>query len=112
MRTIKRKKPRIFCVSKKNNIFLKDVGKIYLNDDENLTITSSNKKNYEICKKSWGYYATPSLNDRLRKNGFRTFLVKQRKKLFVLLVENNKQKQFNHYIKMEKYQIIKRLDTY
>ena len=67
---LKKKKPRIFLVSKKNNIRLKDVGKIILGNDENLTITSINNKNYEICKKDWGYYATPSINVRLKKIGF------------------------------------------
>ena len=46
MRVLKKKKTRIFLVSKKNNIFLKDVGKIILNDNENLTITARDKKEY------------------------------------------------------------------
>ena len=44
MKVYKRIKPRKFLVSKKNNIILKDVGKIFLNENENLTITCKNKK--------------------------------------------------------------------
>tara|TARA_Y100001970_G_scaffold53704_1_gene68065 strand:- start:7462 stop:7803 length:342 start_codon:yes stop_codon:yes gene_type:complete len=106
----KKKKPRIFLVSKKNKIYLKDVGKINLENNENLTITSNNKKNYEICRKDWGYYATPSINERLKKNGFKTALVKQKKKYFILLVDKRKIRSFNNYCKIESYKIIKWLD--
>lgn len=111
MKVYKRKKPRTFLVSEKNRIFLKDVGKVSLNDNENLTISSTDKKNYEICRKNWGYYATPSINVRLKKNGFRTVLVKQNKKLFILIVDNKKIKMFKRYIKLENYKIVKRLDN-
>ena len=82
MRFLKKKKPRIFLVSKKNKIFLKDVGKIFLNDNEHLTFVTKNKKNYDICKKNWGFYATPSVNYRLKKEGFNTALTMQKKKIF------------------------------
>lgn len=82
-----------------------------MSNNENLTISSKDKKNYEICRKNWGYYATPSINFRLKKNGFRTLLVKQNKKLFVMIVDNSKRKLFEQYIKLENYKIIKRLDN-
>ena len=107
MKVYKKKKPRIFLVSKKNNIFLKDVGRVYLQENENLTITSKNKKNFEICRKSWGYYATPSLNFRLKKSGLKAVLVKQKKKYFILLVDVKKKKEFYYYKKIENYKIIK-----
>ena len=44
--------PRKFMVSEKNNIVLKDVGKIFLNNNENLSITGKNNKIYETCKNS------------------------------------------------------------
>tara|TARA_A100001011_G_C14256113_1_gene820170 strand:- start:334 stop:675 length:342 start_codon:yes stop_codon:yes gene_type:complete len=110
MRVLKKKKPRSFLVSQKNNINLKDVGTVYLNDDEHLTITGNNKKIYEICKKSWGYYATSSINFRQKKNGFKTALVKQDRKFFVLIVDKDKRSNFKSYIKKENYKIIKWLD--
>ena len=110
MKIFKKKKPRLFLVSKKNNIYLKDIGKIYLNDNENLTITSSDKKNFEICRKDWGYYATPSINSRLKKNGFRTVLVRQKHKYFILIVNKNKIRKFKSYCNLENYKIIEWLD--
>ena len=110
MKVLKRKNPRKFLVSKKNNIFLKDVGKVYLNDNENLTIISKNNKNYDICKKNWGYYATPSINKRLKNEGFKTALVKTNKKYFVLIVDESKMKLFKTYCKIEDYKIVKWLN--
>ena len=51
MRVLKKKIPRKFLVIK-NNIVLKDVGKIYLNNNENLSLTGDNNKTYEICRKT------------------------------------------------------------
>ena len=59
---------------------LKDVGKIFLNDNENLTISSKGKKEFEICKKEWGFYATPSLNSRLKK-GLKSSISKAKQKI-------------------------------
>tara|TARA_Y100001958_G_C20853722_1_gene295047 strand:+ start:163 stop:492 length:330 start_codon:yes stop_codon:yes gene_type:complete len=107
MKVYKRKKARKFLVSKKNNIFLKDVGKIHLQEDENLTITCKEKKDFEICRKSWGYYATPSLNFRLKRKGLKAVLVKQNLKYFILLVDMKKKEKFKNYIKIENYKIIR-----
>ncbi len=110
MRVVKKKIPRKFLVSKKNNIILKDVGKVFLNNNENLSLIGNNNKTYEICRKDWGYYATPSINFRLRKNGFKTALIKQNKKLFVVIVDKNEMKSFNNYRKIENYKLVKWLD--
>tara|TARA_B110000881_G_C18351448_1_gene401674 strand:- start:2 stop:343 length:342 start_codon:yes stop_codon:yes gene_type:complete len=110
MKILKKKKPRIFLVSKKNKIFLKDVGKIFLEDDENLTFVTKNKKNYDICKKNWGFYATPSVNKRLKKEGFSTALTKQKNKYFIMIVDNKKKYLFNIYCKKENYKVVKWLD--
>ena len=107
MKVFKKKKPRIFFVNKKNNILLKDFDKIFLNNNENLTISSKGKKEFEICKKDWGFYATPSLNFRLKKKGLKAVLVRQNKKKFILLVDVKKKKEFNHYIKIENYKILR-----
>ena len=107
MKVYKRIKPRKFLVSKKNNIILKDGGKIFLNENENLTITCKEQKDFEICRKEWGYYATPSLNFRLKKKGLKAVLVKQKLKYFILLVDVRKRKKFKDYIKIENYKIIK-----
>ena len=110
MKVYRKRTPRNFLVSKKNNIYLKDVGKVNLGINENLTFTSSGSKKYEVCRKDWGYYATPSINSRLKKNGFKTALAKQKKKYFILLVDKKKISKFKTYCRIENYKIIKWLD--
>jgi hypothetical protein len=34
-------------------------------------------KEYDVAKKDWGFYATPSMNGRLKKFGFKTAIVKK-----------------------------------
>ena len=63
------KKNRKFLANKKTKVILNDVGKIILKRDELLNIQTLNKKN-EICAKRWGFYLTPSLNYRLKKQNF------------------------------------------
>ena len=43
MRVVKKKIPRKFLVSEKNNIILKDVGKVFLNNNENPIIIKIDK---------------------------------------------------------------------
>ena len=108
-----REKPRIFRVGEKNNIKIKEVGFVYLKNNEQITIINENKKNYDFVKKSWGYYATPSINGRLKNFGFRTFLVSNtQKKIYIFLVNKDKIKLFKNYIKKEKIFIVKELTNY
>ena len=106
MRVLKRKKVRKFVANKSTNLILSDVGKIILNKNEHLTIQANNKKN-EICMMEWGLYATSSINNRLRKEGFETALVKSpSNKLFIMVVDNNKKKIFFRYCKKESLKVI------
>ena len=111
MRVYKRKRPRKFVANKKTNLILSDVGKITLNKNEHITIQTKNKK-HDICAMNWGFYATSSLNRRLKLQGFKTFLVKNfYNKLFVMIVENRKKNLFKKYCKQESLRIVMRLDT-
>ena len=110
MRLLKKRKKREFVANKKTNLIVSDVGKLLLKNNEHLTIQVANKKN-EICAMSWGLYATSSINHRLKKEGFKTFLVKNSlNKLFIMLVDKRKTKQFKRYLLKEKIKILKRLD--
>ena len=76
---------------------------------EHLTIEVNRKKN-EVCAFDWGMYATSSINNRLKREGLKTFIVKNiSKKIFVMLVDNKKTKNFKEFIKREKINIIKEL---
>ena len=95
---------RKFLVGKKKNITLKDVGSIFLNINENITFkTLKNKKEYDICKKNWGYYGPPSLNKRLIKFGYYAALVKSKDfdTYAILIVEKEKKKIFYKYLRSQ-----------
>ena len=53
-----------------SKIKLKDCGSIYLKKNNQVTFRYK-KSEYDVCKKDWGYYATPSINGRLKKFNFR-----------------------------------------
>ncbi len=94
---------RKFIVGKRKNIILTDVGSIFLNDNENITLKNQKKMEYDICKKNWGYYGTPSLNKRLDKFGFIAAIAKNKalKTFAVMIVEKRKKKLFLKYLKKE-----------
>jgi hypothetical protein len=109
MKIYKRNKKREFIANKKTKLKLKDVGRIVLKEKEHLTIQINNKKN-EVCAFDWGMYATSSINNRLKKEGFKTFIVKNiYKKIFIMLVDKKKLKNFKRYIKSEKIKVFKEL---
>ena len=62
------KKNRKFKVGKKNGISLTHVATITLKKDEIITFKEE-KKEYDLGKKDWGYYGTPTLNEALAVSG-------------------------------------------
>lgn len=105
------KKKRIFQPNKKEKLFLKHVANINLNNNEVITFVDKGDE-YDVVKKAWGYYATPSINKRLVNNNFLTFLVKNKKTngLFIFLVKKNKVKLFKDYIKKQNIKIVLKLN--
>ena len=91
-----------------SNITLNEVAKLSLKSNEMVTFLSG-RNEYDIVKKNWGYYATPSINSRLLKFNFQTCLIKSliTKNKVILLVQKNKKKEFNKYLKDEKLKILK-----
>lgn len=102
-----RKKPRNFLVNVGDKkIQLKDTAKIILKKNEQVTFKYLNSE-YDVAKKDWGYYATPSINGRLKKFGFRTFLIKNKiNKFYIFLVHKNKIKSFKKYCKDDNQKIV------
>lgn len=106
-----KKSKRIYKL-KNNNIKITDIGDMLLKNNEQLTFKNG-KSEYDVCKKNWGYYATPSINNRLKKFKFRTFLVRNSiNNIYIFLVHKNKVLQFRKYIKEERIFIIKELTNY
>jgi len=107
-----RKPPRTFKVGLKKKIELKDYGTICLEPDEQITFLTDNNNEYDLARKSFGFYATPSLNGRLLKYNFRAVLVKNSiHQYYIMLVEKGKEDLFYNYIKTEKQNIICWLDN-
>jgi hypothetical protein len=104
-----KKKIRKFKPSKSSKIVLKDCGKIFLNNNEQVTFSNNSKKksNYDVTKKDWGYYATPSINNRLKKNNFVSYIVRNNSNFFyIMIVYKDKKKLFSKYLKKEELRII------
>jgi hypothetical protein len=103
--------PRQYKVGKDQKITISDMGAVHLNTDEQLTFMTENNQEYDLCRKDWGYYATPSVNDRLKRFGFKTAIVKNSKgQVYVMLVESDKIDIFNKYLVEENNRVIKWLD--
>jgi len=101
-----KKKPRQFLVGKNKDIKILDIGFLNLNDNEQITLKNKKFVN-EVTKKDWGYYLTNSINGRLINNGFKSFLVSnKKKKIFFLVVQKNKEKEFMKYLKKENLKIL------
>jgi hypothetical protein len=99
--------PRKFIVGKSQDIEILDCGKIELDDNEMLSFVTSEGCEYDVCAKDWGFYATPSVNGRLVREGFKTALVKNSlNQYYVMLVDINKLESFNNYTEKENLIIV------
>ena len=94
--------PRVFLVGNAEKFPMHDCGRLRLAPDEQVTLTTESGAEYDVARKDWGFYATPSINGRLSSFGFKTALVKNPSgRFFVLLVEQDKMAEFNAYMVSE-----------
>lgn len=106
MKYNEKKPPREFKVGVQR-VTLRDCGSLDLDSDEQVTFLTSDKKEYDVVRKDWGFYATPSLNVRLTEGGWRPALVKNTEgRYYVVLVEKNRQTLFQRYCEVEELSII------
>lgn len=104
--------PRAFEVGFEHKSLMKDCGKVFLEPNEQVTFMTDSGMEYDVARKEWGFYATPSINGRLQKFNLRTVLVKNREnKFFLLLVEKGKEDLFQQYAEKEPLQIVSWLDS-
>ncbi|MEE2885498.1 MAG: hypothetical protein VX701_07370 [Chloroflexota bacterium] len=102
--------PRNFKVNE--DVSMSDWGRIELSPDEQVTFSTESGAEYDVARKSWGFYATPSLNGRLVKYGLRAALVKNSEsKFYLMLVENGKEDQFLEYLNSESQKLVSWLDS-
>ena len=88
--------PRVFSVKGHK---VEDQGKIHLNSNEMLSFITESEKELDVVAKEWGFYATPSINSRLKKENFKTALVvNEQNQLYVMVVEKEKLAEFHTYL--------------
>ncbi|MFQ5633044.1 MAG: hypothetical protein ACE5I1_30115 [bacterium] len=103
--------PREFEVGLDKKSRLKDCARIELQPDEQVTFLTETGAEYDVVRKSWGFYATPSLNGRLQQFGLRAVLVKNAiSRYFVFLVEKGKEAEFQNYLEIERNEVVSWLD--
>lgn len=104
------KKKRKFVVGN-TKIQINHKADIFLKNNELITFIDNRKMGYDVVKKDWGYYATPSINSRLKDNNFKTVLISNmQNRIYIILVEKENIKKFKKYCKDEKLKIIIWLD--
>lgn len=103
--------PRQFGVGYRD-IVLSHSASIMLGPDEMVTFVDGNGGEYDVTRKDWGYYATPSLGRRLRSFGLRAALMRnvETRQCFVVLVEESKQDQWRSYMRDERQELVMWLD--
>jgi SAM-dependent methyltransferase len=102
--------PRAFLVGHDQKIELKDCARIALQPDEQVTFVTESGTEYDVVRKTWGYYATPSLNRRLREFKLKTALVRSDERLYILLVEDGKENDFHAYLQDQEMEVVYWLD--
>ena len=103
--------PRIFEAGQ-NKLVMKDTGEIFLEQDEQVTFKTESGTEYDVARKSWGYYATPSLNGRLPRFNLRPVLVAGVEgKRFLHLVETGFEQEHAEYLEQNKMRVLAWLDS-
>ena len=105
--------PRSFAVGRDKSIHIRHCASISLQPDEQVTFVTSSGTEYDVVRKSWGYYATPSLNKRLRDHSLRAVLVRGSRtgRMYLLLVEVGCEQDFHAYVDSDGLQVVCWLDN-
>ena len=112
MKISENKTPRKFLVGHGPMVEISDCGTVQLSANEQVTFLTANNLEYDVVRKEWGYYATPSLNGRLADNDLRAVLTKnQSGNFYVLLVERGRESAFHCYLEEEDMSIVAWIDS-
>lgn len=90
---------------------LSDCGRVMLGRDEQITLITESGGEFDVTRKSWGFYATPSTNGRLKSFGLRAALLRNGAgRLFVVLVEQGNEEDFLAYAKSDNQTLLTWID--
>ena len=112
MKFNKKNPPRTFAVENNKKFYIKDCGDVFLDENEQVTFKNNNTTEYDVVRKKWGYYASPSLNGRLIHFNLRACLIRNTKtnRYFILMVEKTYEDDFQKYLDDESCEIVSWLD--
>lgn len=109
MRIDLRDPPRRYTVG---SVEIADCAAVELAPDEQVTFVTDGRTGYDVTRKDWGWYATPSLNGRLTANGLRAVIVRNETgRAYLLLVDKGREAAFETYLAAEKLHVLVWLDT-
>lgn len=105
--------PRRFAVGNAVRFEMMDCGSLSMNPNEQVTFLTPAGGEYDVARKDWGFYATPSLNGRLQQFELRGVLIRNSitGRYFVLLVERGREDEFEAYRAEESLEIVTWLDS-
>ena len=104
--------PRTFATGRGEPITISDVAHVELAPDEQITFTTPAGGEYDVTRKAWGFYATPSLNGRLLDFNLRAVIARgPAAKYYVFLVERGQEPAFECYLAAEQNTIVRWLDN-
>jgi len=95
----------------RSSVRLRHVADAWLEEDELVTFRTDSGTELDLTRKGWGYYATPSLNGRLRKHGLRAALTSRAGRMYLVLVEEGREPDFRAYLAEEEMEVVAWLDS-
>ena len=111
MRVDQKPAPRVYRCGAGNSIEMKDCASIALDADEQVTFRTESGAEYDVARKSWGFYATPSTNKRLKSFCLRAAVVENSAgAVYINLCESGKEDDFFQYLVSESSRVICWLD--
>ena len=108
MKFIKKDPARKFLVGNSKQFYISDCGEMHLDYDEQISFKTETGAEYDVARKSWGFYATPSLNARLPYFGLNAVLAvnTSTSRYYILLVEEGKDDEFLEYCRQESLKVV------
>jgi hypothetical protein len=104
--------PRVFETGLDERIRMRDCARIALEADEQVTFVTPSGAEYDVARKSWGFYATPSLDARLARFNLRAALVKNSAgRHFIFLIERGAEPDCERYMESERMRMMAWLDS-
>jgi hypothetical protein len=109
MRLAAKSPPRVFEPAP--GIAISDCGDLELLADEQVTMVTATGKRMDVAAKDFGFYATPSVNGRLKNEGFKTALVRNPSgQVYIMVVDRDRVDAFDAYCTAEKQTVLEWLD--